>query len=89
MDTYDWNTIKNAGKSRLNIIKSDDELTWGVVITLGILFCVCVIIFGIALIHGIDKELARQEIVRDYHCAQYGEEMQQWAIQRGMPSPCQ
>ena len=41
-----------------------------------------------AFVEGIDKEIARQETVNQYHCQQYADDIASWANKKGIQNPC-
>lgn len=37
---------------------------------------------------AIEKELHRQEVVRQYHCQKYADDIASWAKRKGIENPC-
>ena len=45
-------------------------------------------IFFITIPRAMEKELHRQEVVRQYHCQQYADDIASWAKHKGIENPC-
>lgn len=41
-----------------------------------------------AIPSAIEKELHRQEVVRQYHCQKYADDIASWAKLKGIENPC-
>lgn len=59
----------------------------GLILAIGF-WSIFAIIFFLVIPKAMEKELHRQQVVKQYHCQQYADDIASWARQKGIKNPC-